>query len=167
MQNKPIAKSPKRERHMHRTHPHHLDDEPHLQKPRNALVCTECGVVHHEGRWYWGAPPLAVVEDALCPACTRIRARDARGTLRLPPDFTHYRDEIVGLIRNQEKLEKEEHPLERLMDVRKTRKGLVVTTTGIHIARRITSRLERRFHRKARMRFEDGEERVIVEWPSD
>lgn len=158
---------PERDGRPPRVNPRHKDNYPHKEKTKNALVCTKCGVVNHEGRWYWGAPPETEVEAALCPACTRIRERDARGTLRLDGSFTPYREEILGLVRNLEEAEKAEHPLERLMEVRDTPEGIVVTTTGVHLARGIANKLARRFHKKSNLRYEDGEQRVFVDWKKD
>ena len=130
-----------------------------------ALVCDRCEVVFHAGRWYWGAPPLTDVRDGLCPACERIRDRYPAGTLRLPEVFLAQRDEVLGLIKNAEKAEKAEHPLERLMDIEDGPDGgLIVTTTGIHLARAIANKLERRFHRQARIRYPEEQKLIQVDW---
>jgi hypothetical protein len=135
-----------------------------LSKPGPAQVCTGCKLVNERGRWRWGAPPVAELHSVLCPACKRIRERDPHGTLRLPPSFSAHAEEIRGMLKNLEEAERAEHPLERLMEVKDGPEGLLVTTTGVHLARRIASSLARRFHEKPRMRFEDGKERVLVDW---
>jgi hypothetical protein len=135
---------------------------PDNTRPKAATMeCDECGVVFHAGRWSWGAPPLGDVGGGLCPACERIRDRYPAGTIRIPGGLDAQHDELVGLIRNAEQAEKADHPLERLMAVdEQADGGLVVTTTGIHLARAITSKLERRLHREASMRY--GEEQNLL-----
>jgi NMD protein affecting ribosome stability and mRNA decay len=133
-------------------------------KAAGAVKCTECGVVQHAGRWYWGAPPLAELRAGICPACQRKRERYPAGTLQLHPGFLAHKKEVLQLIRNVERAEKAEHPLERLMEVEETDGHLVVSTTGIHIARQIAHRLARRFHQKARIRYAKQEDLIHVEW---
>lgn len=134
------------------------------RKAPGALVCPDCGVLMHSGKWYFGAPPLAELKEERCPACRRVRERYPAGTLRFPPRFLKHKREIVQLARNIEKLEKAEHPLERLMDVEESDGRLVVTTTGVHLARQIAHRVSKRFHAKPRFRYADGERLVHVDW---
>ena len=68
------------------------------------------------------------------------------------------------MIRNTEKLEKGEHPLERLIEIANEEDSLVVTTTGMHLARRIASALKRRFHGGVAIRYPEGESLVRVDW---
>jgi len=134
-------------------------------KPEGPVVCDRCSLVFHGGRWVRGAPPLADLASGLCPACERIRDRYPAGTLRLPAEFLAERAEVIGFLRNAARNESAEHPLERLMDVEdEPDGGLRVTTTGIHLARVIAHGLERRFHRRARIRYPDEEHLMLVDW---
>lgn len=135
-------------------------------KAGGELVCTECGVWQRDGRWEWGPAPYleTEVKEGLCPACQRIRDRYPAGTIELPAGFLLHRDEIAGMIENAERGEKAEHPLERLMGVEANENGLVVTTTGIHLARRIANKLERRFHARARFRYPEEQELLFVDF---
>jgi hypothetical protein len=132
-------------------------------KHADAVVCDHCGVVGHGGRWYWGAPPLGEVRGGSCPACERIRDRAPAGSLRLSAAMRERRDEVVRVVRSLEAAERLEHPLERLIAVTDRRGQLWVSTTGIHLARRIASQLARRFHAKPRIRF-DRDHEVRIDW---
>lgn len=135
------------------------------RKPSDAVVCGDCGLVHHGGRWFRGAPPLADVHEARCPACERTRDRYPAGTIRVPADFLEQRDELLNMIRNAEQAESEEHPLERVMGMEDDPEGgLVVTTTGLHLARVIANKLERRFHRQAHLDYPENEYLLRVHW---
>jgi NMD protein affecting ribosome stability and mRNA decay len=136
-------------------------------KAADARVCPECSVVYHGGTWFWGAPPLAPVASVLCPACERIRDHYPAGTIRLHGSLLEHLEEIRGMVANAEDAEKAEHPLERVMEVRESEEGLLIETTGIHIARRITSKLERRFHQEARIRYPEEQHLIFVELGSD
>lgn len=133
-------------------------------KVGGALVCADCGVVQHGGRWSWGEPPLAPLRSGRCPACQRVRERRPAGTLRVPPRLLAHRQEILRLARNLEKAEMAEHPLERLMDFEESDGHLLITTTGVHLARQVAHGLSKRFHARARFRYANGEQRVHVDW---
>lgn len=99
--------------------------------------CPDCGAVFQRGRWSWGGEAAAANEER-CPACHRIHDRFPAGYVALKGSFfTAHRDEILQRVRNCEETEKRSHPLERLMRVEDTEEGVLVTTTGTHLARRI------------------------------
>src|SRR5690606_6500198 len=76
-------------------------------------------------------------------ACQRIAEDVPAGTISLRGDFVkQHSDELCGLIRNTEEMEKSQHPLERLMAISDDADGLTVTTTGLHLAQRIGHALE-------------------------
>lgn len=149
------------------TPPRKKDSHDGGSKSSHALVCEECKLVHHAGRWQRGAPPTPELESGLCPAYRRIRDHDPAGTIAVPETFLEQRDELMGMLRNAEAAETEEHPLERLMDLEEGPDGsLIVTTTGVHLARAIANKLERRFHSQARIRYGDSEHTIAVDWES-
>ena len=99
--------------------------------------CTDCGAVFRRGRWSWGDTPQGA-RGILCPACRRTRDKLPAGTLTLEGDFVAaHHDELTHLVRNEEKLEKAQYPLHRIMAVDEAPGRIVVTTTDIHLARRI------------------------------
>ena len=54
------------------------------------------------------------------------------------PVLSAHRKEVLGLVRNVEKAEREEHCQNRIMAIEESEKdALVVTTTDIHLPRRI------------------------------
>lgn len=165
MSGKETRPGPRKDHPPRTTRPKHHDTYAGRAKSPAALVCERCGLVQHAGRWTPGPPPLTDVATGLCPACERIRDRYPAGTLRLPASFLERRDEVLSLIRNAEEAERAEHPLERVMDLEDGADGgLTVTTTGIHLARAIASKLERRFHRTARLRYPEEQHLLHVDW---
>jgi len=99
--------------------------------------CPQCGAVYHGGRWQWGM----AAEDAhehICPACRRERDRYPAGYVRLEGDFfAQHRDDVLRLARHRETQEKGNHALERIMAIEDTDAGVLITTTGLHLARDI------------------------------
>jgi hypothetical protein len=87
--------------------------------------------------------PLHKAEWETCPACPRIQDDYPAGELTLSGGFLkdHAR-EIIRVVRNTEALENQEHPRQRFMGVKQAGDHLVITTTDIHLARRIAHGIE-------------------------
>jgi NMD protein affecting ribosome stability and mRNA decay len=100
-------------------------------------VCPQCGAVFHQGRWTWLTRPQAA-HEGLCPACQRVRDKYPAGFLSLHGGFlAQHKQEIVNLARREEKAETAEHPLHRIMQIEEQPDGVLITTTDIHLPRRI------------------------------
>lgn len=127
-------------------------------------LCGDCGALFTNGRWTW-KESVDKANKATCPACRRISDRFPAGTIEMKGDFFDAnRDEILNLVRNIEKQQMGEHPLERIMDVTNGQGRTLVTTTGIHIARRIGEALSRSYKGDFSFQYGDGEKTVRVFW---
>jgi len=127
-------------------------------------VCTDCGVVFHRGRWQWGTAP-ADAHRAVCPACHRVRDKLPAGTVTLEGGFVaDHRAEILGIVRNQEKRAKDEHPLQRIIAIEEGADRIVITTTDVHLPRRIGEALKDAHQGELDVRFGDNEYSVQVDW---
>jgi hypothetical protein len=160
------ARDPHEPRGTGRKHQARRRTVPHERssKPRGAIVCADCDLVFHGGRWYVGEPPVGDDEPGVCPACRRVRDRMPAGTIRLHGIPSELHDETLALIRNTADHERSEHPLERLMALESGRDPIVVTTTGIHAARAIAGALDRRFRGRVEIHYADGDSFVDVRW---
>lgn len=133
-------------------------------KYEEPTVCSECGAVYEGGRWAWGTGPTGAAR-AVCPACRRIAGRLPAGRVELSGDFFRaHRDEILNLVRNAEAAERDERPMERIMAIADGGGHTLVTTTGIHVARRIGESLARSYQGALDYRYGDGEASIRVAW---
>jgi len=133
-------------------------------KLREPSVCGGCGALYQGGRWLWAkAPPEA--REVTCPACQRAADRNPAGRVELAGGFyPAHREEILNLVRNEGEAERHERPLERIMEIAEAAAGAVVTTTGVHLARRIGEALSRSYQGALDLRYGDGETTVRVAW---
>ncbi|MEM9663938.1 MAG: BCAM0308 family protein [Bacteroidota bacterium] len=131
--------------------------------PQNTC-CPDCGAAFVGGRWAWASVPR--VEHAVrCPACQRMADRYPAGFITLRGPFVAtYQDALRRLIFNVGKAEMNERPLERLMDVETKGNTVEVTTTGVHLARRIGQALHRAFDGDLNLDYADGQMMVRVTW---
>lgn len=147
---------------------HHDRDMKHRHLSGHAS-CPQCGAHFAAGRWSWQAAADSPEQSIICPACRRIAEHDAAGCVSLSGAFLQaHREEILGLIRHAEQQERQEHALERLIDIEEGADGsLRVNTTGTHLAGRIAHALEAAYDGTAHYSYSAGETHLDVSWQRD
>jgi len=152
-------------RHIDRAMQNVIED-PYLARGKSPgpALCPDCGAVFRRGRWQWGEASERAKEH-LCAACRRVRERLPAGYVRLSgPFFVRNHDEVLRLVRNEEAREKRNHPLQRIMAIREVRGAVEVTTTDVHVARRIGDALRSAFQGSLELRYSPDEYLVRVNW---
>ena len=137
-------------------------------KLRRKLVapahCPECDAIYQDGHWRWGAR-AADSHAERCPACHRIHDHFPAGYVNLQGEFFRlHREEILGRVRNCEVAERQDRPLERLMRIEESDQGVMVTTTGTHLARRIGDALYDAYKGTLDYRYNKEENLLRVNW---
>jgi hypothetical protein len=136
-------------------------------KPAEPTACPQCGAHYRDGRWQWG-PPTASARAQLCAACRRINDQQPAGVLTLGGRFAAARKaEIAELARHQEAAEKADHPLNRIMAIDEQDDALVITTTDIHLPRRIGEALKRAYHGDLELAYEEDGYFLRASWRRD
>lgn len=149
--------------------PHRLDPYHERMKLAEPTVCPDCAAIYHGGRWQWGTAPDAAAAHR-CPACSRIQDGVPAARLSLRGGFFHaHRDEIMQLVRNFEAREKTEHPLERIMDIEEDseQEAVVVSFTGIHLARGTGEALRHAYQGEFSYSFTDRDDVFYGSWERD
>jgi hypothetical protein len=137
------------------------------KKIHEPTACPQCGAVFHSGHWQWTERPADAHEE-LCPACHRIRDEFPAGELTLSGQFVaQHRDDILHIVRRQEETEKAEHPLNRIMKIDDAEGAIVVTTTEIHLPRRIGEALKSAFDGELEFNYDEDGYFLRVGWHRD
>ncbi len=127
-------------------------------------VCIDCGAVFHAGRWQWLGKPRDA-HQTTCPACHRVHDRFPAGYVTLAGEFfDQHEQEIMQLVKNRETQEKPEHPMQRIMDIEKTKQGTLVTTTDIHLARGIGEALHHAYQGELDFHYNPDQNLLRVTW---
>lgn len=127
-------------------------------------VCPDCRAVFHHGHWQWGNAPEGA-HPTRCPACRRIHEKLPAGRLTLSgAQFNQHRAEVLEHLRKVAAHEREEHALNRVMDIEDGRDEVVVTTTDIHTPQRIAEALKRRYRADFDLKYGHDEYSVRVTW---
>jgi hypothetical protein len=135
------------------------------RKARSPARCSDCGAVYRKGRWSWErlvpSPPTSLV----CPACRRIRDRYPAGEITIGGRFfVDHADEALSLVRNVEDAEHRAHPLQRIIAVTRKAGKAIVTTTDLHVARRIAHALEDAWGGRLATHYDEGGYFVRITW---
>ena len=129
-----------------------------------STVCTECGALFVNGRWSWQKSPEKS-HEVRCPACRRIADHYPAGYVEIKGAFfEEHHAEILNLIRNIAAQEKDEHPLERIMEITDNKTYTLATTTGVHLARRIGEALSHAYKGELSVQYADAEQSIRVYW---
>lgn len=146
--------------------PERLHDNYKLRgKLAEPAACSDCGAVYHRGSWRWLDQPEGV-NFVVCPACHRVRDKYPAGYVELTGDrLGLLRDELLAQIRHVEVQEGGEHPLERIMGIEETTpKRWMITTTGVHLARRLGEALHNAHQGRLDFHYNQDEKLVRVRW---
>ncbi|NND69979.1 MAG: ATPase [Rhodothermales bacterium] len=142
----------------------HHDVYRNQEKWPESTQCSSCKAIFVNGRWSWASSD-EVLHNVVCPACQRIADKYPAGVIEITgPFFSEHRDEIENLFHNLEKKENAEHPLERIMAISDEDDKTIVSTTGIHLARRIGKALASAYEGSLSMRYGDDEQSVQLSW---
>lgn len=144
----------------------HIHDPYRMRsKPEGPLACPNCGAVYDDGRWRWPDHPAAGMAHQICPACRRIADDCPAGIVTIKGLFAEaHREEILGLLHNESEAEAKEHPLNRVLAIVPHDGGMTVTTTDIHLARRLGETLHAAFKGDLSLRYGEEEYLVRVRW---
>ncbi len=157
----PIRRDQLRQEHEH-------DSYKLRHKPSEPSYCPDCGAIYHAGRWQWGIR-LADSTAVTCPACHRIHDHFPAGFLHIGGAFlAAHRHEIFSLIHHHAERARNEHPLARVMAIKKedesSEDGILITTTDIHLARDLGEALHHAYRGDLEFRYNEAEKLLRVHW---
>lgn len=133
-------------------------------KLREPTACPQCRAVYHHGRWQRAPKPVGAQED-LCPACRRINDRMPAGIVTLHGPLSPERaKEMSAIARHQEAAECDEHPLNRIIAIEQSEDSVIITTTDIHLPRRIAEAVKRAHHGELDIDFDETGYFVRADW---
>jgi len=130
--------------------------------------CPQCDAVYRKGRWRWEAEIPEGAEARLCSACHRINDNYPAGELALSGTFvTRHKDEILQLARNLEEVERREHALNRIIAIRELPDEILITTTDVHLPRRIGKAIEQAWEGNLDIHFDKQGYFTSINWHRD
>lgn len=130
--------------------------------------CPQCGAVYHKGRWSWTASAGADADEQLCSACHRENDHYPAGEVTISGRFAmKNKDEILRLAHNIENVEKNEHPMNRIIEIRDLGDEIQITTTDVHLPRRIGKAIQDAWDGSLDIHFDAGGYFTSIVWQRD
>jgi NMD protein affecting ribosome stability and mRNA decay len=135
------------------------------KKARSPARCADCGATYRKGRWTWERSQPPPPASLVCPACRRVRDRYPAGEITVRGGFfVEHADEVLQLVRNTEDAERSAHPLQRIIAIARKGGNAIVTTTDLHVARRIGHALEDAWGGKLATHYDEGGYFIRITW---
>lgn len=136
---------------------------------KEAAVCRNCGAVYHRKRWTLDALPSRpagrTIRRVTCPACRKKRDDYSGGIIRLGGGFLKpHKEEILRLIRNQERRAVGVNPLERIILVKDLGNFVEIRTTSDRFAQRIGKEVQRAFKGEVTYQWSRDDKFLRVKW---
>jgi ferredoxin len=147
-------------------------------------ICTRCGAVFHGSRWTLNEELRRKLEkerareqarqahrmnhSTLCSGCRKAQDRCPNGVVTLRGDYlAQHRDEIMALVRNEEKKAVGINPIERIIQVLEQAGEVVIETTNEKLAQRLGRAVHRACHGDVQYKWSEDNKLVRVEWRRD
>lgn len=139
---------------------------------REPTVCEKCGALYRKGHWTLNKSALTKgsfekFEPSIttCPACLQMATGEPAGFVYIEGGFfSKHEDEIENLLKNEDEKAAHVNPLARVMELKRTKNRLVVTTTTERLAQRIGRSLSRAFGGAVRYDFSHENKLARVYW---
>ena len=151
-------------------HEQRLGQQPHDDSYRDEAKlpdparCPKCGASYHKGRWTWAKAPAGAAAHK-CPACRRTEDDFPAGYVTLNGAFlAEHRAEVLNLVKAREARAKSEHPMQRIIDVKRTPEGVLVTTTDAHLARGIAEAVHAAFKGELDLKYSRADNLLRATW---
>jgi NMD protein affecting ribosome stability and mRNA decay len=134
-------------------------------------VCTKCHAIYNNKRWtldkdlYEKKIEQKNTNKVLCPACRKVKDKFPGGIVKLRGEFlTDHRNEILRLVKNEEKRARGFNPLERIMSIEDIQDGIEITTTNEKLAQKIGKSLQKAYQGRVHYKWSDDTKLLRAEW---
>jgi len=150
-------------------------NDPYIPRkgPHEVGVCPECHAIGRKKRWYRDEAEYASLARTgavlrRCPACRKIADGFPSGVVTLRGKFLQtHRDELLAIVRNEERRARENNPLERIMEIRGGDGSLEILTTDEKLAQRIGREIRKACRGTVSYKWSEDAHLVRVDWVRD
>jgi NMD protein affecting ribosome stability and mRNA decay len=146
-------------------HEHVHDPYRSRKKPPEPSVCPVCNAVFRGGRWQWVESWPVDAHQETCQACRRMQDSFPAGLITLNGGFVQsHKAEVLNVARHHAQGEQAQHPLHRIMKIEEHPDSVRISTTDLHLARRIGDALHHAFKGNLETHYDQEGCFVRVNW---
>jgi NMD protein affecting ribosome stability and mRNA decay len=150
------------------------ETDPYIPRKSAAAVgaCPKCHAIRRNKRWYLDEKAYASLTrkrgaavPERCPACRKIADGFPSGVVLLRGGYLReHQDEILKLVRNEEKRAMGFNPLERIMSVKEEEGRLEIATTDEKLAQRIGREVRKACRGVVKYKWSEDSKLLRVNW---
>ncbi|MEE8131470.1 MAG: NMD3-related protein [Candidatus Paceibacterota bacterium] len=129
-----------------------------IPKGKLGLVfCKECNSVYYKKSWHHNLRYLKKLREnlpikfAICPACKMLKNRQFEGQIEIANIPQKISKELVNLIKSFCRRAYQRDPMDRLISIKNTKEGIIITTTENQLAVRLAKKIKQTF-KKVKMK---------------
>lgn len=135
------------------------------KKLAEPTVCPVCNAVFTGGRWQWKESWPLDAHQEVCHACRRTRDDYPAGIITLKGPFAvAHKQDLLHLARHHEERERAEHPMHRIMKIDERADTIIISTTDLHLPRRIADAVHHAYKGKLDEHYDEGGYLLRVNW---
>jgi len=152
------------------------ETDPYIPRksPSAVGICPKCRAIYRNKRWFLDEKEFAVltrkgagtgVAWAKCPACRKIADGFPAGLVTLSGGYLRdHREDILNLVRNEEKRAMGFNPLERIIRVEEKGEALEIATTDEKLAQRIGREVRKACQGTVEYKWSEDSKLLRVNW---
>jgi NMD protein affecting ribosome stability and mRNA decay len=122
---------------------------------KGLLICEKCNIFYYKKSWHHNADKfIAEREDKdlplnfiLCPTCQMVKNKQYEGRIVIKNIPEKLKEELVNLIKAYCRRAYLKDPLDKLIDVKKEGKDIIVTTTENELANKLGKKIKDTFNK--------------------
>jgi len=119
---------------------------------KGVLICKQCGIFYYQKGWHSQLDYFKHIEKSdhpvsfvLCPSCDMIKKGQYEGYIKITGTPTKYLDDLVHLAHNFCEKDWERNPLHRLIDIKRLKNNIEITTTENQLAQKLSNKIKQTF----------------------
>lgn len=152
--------------------PRSLKEEQEFGKGKiDIVMCLECDSVYYEKSWHHRLEDYKQLSQdkrikfLICPACRMIKDKTYEGKVSIArPAQKNVEQDLLNLIENVGQRAFKRDPLDRIIEIKKTKDKIEVLTTENQLALSIAKQIKRAFKGKLNIKWSDQEDVVRIDW---
>lgn len=122
---------------------------------KGLVICEKCNIFYYKKSWHHSADKfIAEREDKdlplnfiLCPACRMIKNKQYEGKIVIQNAPEKLKEELINLIKGYCRRAYLKDPLDRLIDIKKEDKNIIVTVTENELANKLGKKIKGTFNK--------------------
>lgn len=148
---------------------------PHIFiQPKQDALCTSCGAVYHNKRWYVDDSVLGeaahdpAVLQVQCPACHLVTEGRPAAVVTFSGHYlTKHLDAILDTVKRTESRSRQKNPLGRIVEITQEQESVTITTTEDKLAQKLGREIHKAHRGDLRYQWGHDDNFVRVFWKRD